>query len=103
MTDKIITDEQISQAFSNTNNFVTTDHRRILLEAVKRTAVGCHNGSAISDTALKLGLTKESSEIGNGEAPRLTQKGLDFIVQESAATFEQEDLHEAQSINRPSI
>lgn len=82
--DKIdsITDEMIADAFNNTN-FGRTDYRNILLEGVKKTAIGYHNGWTLTQIIRKLGLGKADTDNENN---MLTESGLRFI--EHAAILE---------------
>ena len=74
---ELVTDAEILEAFENTN-FGDNNHREILLEGVKKTAVGYHNGWTLTQIIRRLGLGVAADDIATN---KLTQKGLDFILQ----------------------
>ncbi|HEY9210383.1 MAG TPA: hypothetical protein VIO56_03140 [Methylotenera sp.] len=73
----LVPDHEIEDAFKNTN-FGRTDYKNILLEGVKKTAIGYHNGWTLTQIIRKLGLGVATSDNENN---KLTEKGLLFIEQ----------------------
>ena len=79
----MMTNEQIDIAFTGTN-FGTKDYRALLHEAVKKTAVGDHNGSTIARIIMGFGFVElKPNARGSLSELKLTPKGLDFILNES--------------------
>jgi hypothetical protein len=69
------TDAEILEAFKNTN-FGRTDYKNILVEGVKKTAIGQHNGWTLTQIIRNMGLGRVSAD---HEKNLLTEKGLKFI------------------------
>lgn len=74
---KSVTDEEIAEAFLNTN-FGITDYRAILKSAMLKKLVGYHCGHTITNIMEKLGLI--------GKSGKPIKRGIQFI-RESYAPF----------------
>jgi len=83
MMTTIVTDAEIVEAFKNTH-FGSTDHKAILIEGVRKTAIGYHNGFTLTQIIRKLGLGKQhGDDAGEND---LTEKGLNFLIQSAQPT-----------------
>lgn len=70
-----LTDEQIEEAFKNTN-FGTTKYREILVEGVRKTMLGQHNGWTMTMIIRNLGFGVSNKNDGN----KVTKLGLEFLM-----------------------
>lgn len=77
-SEPIISDAEIVEAFKNTR-FGSDDHRKILIEGVRKTAINYHNGFTLTQIIRKLGLGKQHGN--DAGANDLTEKGLNFLIQ----------------------
>jgi hypothetical protein len=70
-----LTDEEIEAAFENTN-FGTTKYREILVEGVRKTVLGQHNGWTMTTIIRNLGFGVPNKKDGN----KVTKLGLEFLI-----------------------
>jgi len=76
MSAQPVTDEEITDAFENTN-FGRTDYRHFLALSVLKVAVGYHCGGTITMIMVKMGLISGSTASVNA----ILERGRDFVYE----------------------